>query len=79
MTTTVAVASRWRASPRRLASLLFGLAVFGAGEACLVASELGNSPWTVFAQGVSLHTGIGIGWVTNIIGFLVLLLWIPLR
>jgi len=40
---------------------------------------LGVDPWTVFAEGVSLHTGIGIGWMTSIIGFLVLLLWIPLR
>ena len=39
---------------------------------------LGVDPWTVFAEGVSIHTGIGIGWVTNIVGFLVLLLWIPL-
>jgi uncharacterized membrane protein YczE len=33
----------------------------------------------VFAQGLSVRTGIGIGWVTNIVGFFVLLLWIPLR
>ena len=79
MTTTVAVASRWRASPRRLASLLFGLAVFGAGEACLVASELGNSPWTVFAQGIEEQTPLSIGAATIATSFAILLLWIPLR
>jgi uncharacterized membrane protein YczE len=79
LTTTVAVASRWRASPRRLASLLLGLAVFGAGEACLVASELGNSPWSVFAQGVSRQTPLSIGAATIAMSFAILLLWIPLR
>jgi uncharacterized membrane protein YczE len=79
LTTTVAVASRWRASPRRLASLLLGLAVFGAGEACLVASELGNSPWTVFAQGLSKQTPLSIGAATVAMSFAILLLWIPLR
>ena len=79
MTTTVAVASRWRASPRRLASLLFGLCVFGAGEACLVSSALGNSPWSVFAQGVAHQTPLSIGAATVATSFALLLLWIPLR
>lgn len=72
-------ASRWRASPRRLASLIFGLAIFGAGDACLVASELGNSPWTVFAEGVSVQTPLSVGAATIATSFVVLLLWIPLR
>src|SRR5690606_41483773 len=46
--------SRWRASPARLLRLLVGLSVFGAGEACLVAARLGNSPWTVLSEGVAL-------------------------
>jgi uncharacterized membrane protein YczE len=64
---------------RRVLQLLIGLALYGTGCALTIEAGLGVDPWTVFAQGVSLHTGIGIGWVTNIIGFLVLLLWIPLR
>jgi uncharacterized membrane protein YczE len=64
---------------RRVIQLLVGLVLYGAGCAFTVEAGLGNDPWTVFAQGVSIHVGIGIGWVTNIIGFLVLLLWIPLR
>src|SRR4051794_31882364 len=76
---TVAVASRWRASPRRLAALLLGLCLFGAGEACLVASELGNSPWSVFAQGVSEQTPLTIGAATIAMSFAILLLWIPLH
>ena len=70
--------SRWRPSPRRLVLLVAGLFVFGAGEACLVASELGNSPWSVFAQGVSTRTPLSIGAATVVTSFVILLLWIPL-
>lgn len=45
----------------------------------MVAAELGNSPWTVFAEGVSLNTPLGVGAATVVISFLVLLAWIPLR
>jgi uncharacterized membrane protein YczE len=45
----------------------------------LVASELGNSPWTVLAEGVAVQTPIAVGAATVAISFLVLLMWIPLR
>lgn len=64
---------------RRVIQLLVGLALYGFADGLCIQAGLGLDPWTVFAQGVSLHTGIGIGWITNIIGLLVLLLWIPLR
>ncbi|MFS0732861.1 hypothetical protein ABC304_12765 [Microbacterium sp. 1P10UB] len=64
---------------RRVLQLLIGLLLYGTGCALTVEAGLGVDPWTVFAQGVSIHTGVGIGWITNIIGFLVLLVWIPLR
>lgn len=69
----------WRPGLARLAVLIAGLWLFGTGEACLVAAELGNSPWTVFAQGVSLNTPLGIGAATVAISFLVLVAWVPLR
>jgi uncharacterized membrane protein YczE len=65
--------------PRRIAQLLVGLFLYGAGCALTVEAGLGVDPWTVFAEGLSMRTGIGIGWITNIVGFFVLLLWIPLR
>jgi uncharacterized membrane protein YczE len=74
-----AIASRWRASPARLARLLAGLTVFGAGEGLIVAAGLGNSPWTVFAQGVAEHLGLGVGIATVGISLVILLAWIPLR
>lgn len=44
-----------------------------------MSSELGNSPWTVLAQGVSVQTPLAVGAATIVISFLVLLMWIPLR
>jgi uncharacterized membrane protein YczE len=64
---------------RRILQLLIGLMLYGAGCALTVRAGWGVDPWTVFAEGISIHTGIGIGWVTNILGGLVLLAWIPLR
>ena len=71
--------SLWRTDARTLVRLSVGLWIFGVGEACLVLAALGNSPWTVLAEGVSEQTGAGIGEVTIAISFVVLLLWIPLR
>lgn len=63
----------------RITRLVVGLALYGVGCALTVAAGLGVDPWTVFAQGISRVTGVGIGWITNIVGLAVLLLWIPLR
>lgn len=63
----------------RLARLLVGLPLYGVGCALTVAAGLGVDPWTVLAEGISLRTGLGVGWVTNALGALILLAWIPLR
>lgn len=70
--------SLWRPGPGRLARLLLGLVLFGAGEGLVTASELGNSPWTVFAEGVSLQTPLSVGTATVATSFALLLVWIPL-
>ena len=70
---------RWDLSISRVLILFFGLAIFGFGDALVVQSNLGNAPWTVFAQGLSLKTGLSLGWATFYTGFVVLLIWIPLR
>jgi len=72
------VAAHWRTDAPTLARLLAGLWVFGIGEACLILATLGNSPWTVLAEGVSEQVHVGIGAVTIALSFVVLLLWIPL-
>ena len=35
--------------------LSFGLSLFGIGEGLLLVSQTGASPWSVLAQGISLH------------------------
>ena len=71
--------SRWDLSFSRVLILFFGLAIFGLGDALVVQSNLGNAPWTVFAQGISFKTGLSLGWATFVTGCFVLLIWIPLR
>jgi uncharacterized membrane protein YczE len=65
--------------PRRISQLLVGLVLYGVADALMIRAVLGVDPWTVLSQGLALHTGLGIGVLTNIVGILVLLLWIPLR
>ncbi len=72
-------ASRWRTSPRNLGRLMVGLWLFGTGEGLVVGSALGNSPWTVLAEGVSLNTPLSVGVATIAISAAVLLAWVPLR
>lgn len=72
------MSGRWRPTPRRLAQVVFGLTLFGTGEGLVVASELGNSPWSVFAEGLEVQTPLTIGAATLLISAVVLLLWIPL-
>jgi len=64
---------------RRIVQLLVGLFLYGFAIGMMVRAGLGVSPWDVFGQGLVNLTGLSFGWVTNIVGALVLLLWIPLR
>ena len=61
--------------------LIIGLIVFGAGDAVLIAAGIGNTPWTVLAEGIAITLGEDwtIGKATFLVSVLVLLLWIPLR
>ncbi|MDX6588078.1 MAG: hypothetical protein QOI31_2551 [Solirubrobacterales bacterium] len=69
----------WRPGPFRFAILMGGLWLFGTGEAMIVAADLGNSPWTVLAEGTAENTPLEIGGATVVISFLVLCAWVPLR
>lgn len=59
--------------------LVIGLILFGLGETMLIAANVGVSPWTVLAQGISIKTGYSIGISTFIVSIGVLILWIPLK
>jgi uncharacterized membrane protein YczE len=71
--------STWSARPLTLLVLLCGLWVFGVGEAGLIDARLGNTPWTVFAEGIADHSPLDIGGATILVSVLVLVGWIPLR
>ena len=47
--------------------LCFGLTLFGLGEGLLIVSYTGASPWSVFAQGISLNVNLSIGTITLLI------------
>ena len=64
---------------QRMMVLIFGLMIFGVGEAFLVVTSLGNSPWVVLSEGISLNSNLNIGESTFLVSVVVLLLWIPLR
>ena len=64
---------------RRITQLLVGLVLYGFAISMMIRAAVGVSPWDVLSQGITKQTGIPFGWVTNIIGGVVLLLWIPIR
>lgn len=63
----------------RLVNLYVGLVLFGVSMAMLVEAHLGVMPWDVLHQGISRHTGWSLGTTVIVVGFVALLLWIPLR
>ena len=63
----------------RMMVLIFGLMIFGIGEAFLVVTSLGNSPWVVLSEGISLNSNLNIGQATFFVSLMVLFLWIPLK
>ena len=64
---------------RRVAQLLVGLFAYGFAIAMMIRAAIGISPWDVLSQGIVLHTGLNYAVITNAVGALVLLLWIPIR
>ena len=59
--------------------LVLGLILFGIGEALLITSNLGVSPWFVLHQGLAFKTGYTIGITTFFVSVAVLLFWFPLK
>jgi uncharacterized membrane protein YczE len=65
--------------PRRLLQLYVGLVAYGASMALLVRSALGNMPWDVLHQGLARQIHLSLGTMSEVVGALVLLAWVPLR
>ena len=77
--TTWSAPSYWTVRPKTFLILISGLFMMGIGSSLIVQSNLGNPPWTVLAQGISLQAGITLGWAFFIVSCFVLLIWLPLK
>ena len=64
---------------KTLVILIIGLWVFGTGDAFLIAAGIGNTPWTVLAEGIAISIDWSVGQTTFLVSVLVLMLWIPLK
>ncbi|KMS51830.1 membrane protein [Novosphingobium barchaimii LL02] len=64
---------------RRLFQLLWGLALYGISMALMLQANLGLDPWDVLHQGLAPRLALSFGMTVNVLGLIVLLLWIPLR
>lgn len=71
--------SNWKVSAKTLFVLVLGLWLFGTGEALLIDASIGQSPWTVLADGLAKTLKMSIGETTFLTSIVVLLLWIPLK
>lgn len=64
---------------KRVVRCVIGLVACGVGVTMLVLGDVGLAPWDVLHQGITERTGIGIGTVSILVGFGLLLVWIPLQ
>jgi uncharacterized membrane protein YczE len=58
---------------------MLALAIFGCGEGLLVVANLGPTPWTVLAQGLTHQWHWSLGYTTLFCSAVVFVGWIPLR
>jgi uncharacterized membrane protein YczE len=79
-------ALQWRDAPvsrrelvRRVPRCVGGLFCFALGIALFFHSQLGTGPWDVLHGGLSKSSGLPVGLIINIVGLVVLPLWIPLK
>lgn len=78
LATSLRTADRLRWA-RRIVQLVVGLFLYGIAISLMVRAGIGVGPWDVLTLGVVAHTGWDYGLITNIIGAIVLLFWIPIR
>jgi uncharacterized membrane protein YczE len=78
-------ALQWRDAPvsrqeliRRVPRCVGGLFCFSFGISLFFHSQLGTGPWDVLHGGLSNRSGLPVGLVINIVGLVLLPLWIPL-
>lgn len=65
----------WSFRPISLIVLCFGFILCGTGESLLFRSALGNSPWTLLADGIAKQTHLDVAFVSLLISVFILALW----
>ena len=70
---------QWTTRPATLVAVTLGNWLYGTGEALFINANIGQTPGTVLAQGISSHLGVSVAWSTFYISVAVMLLWVPLR
>lgn len=70
---------QWSLRPATLVAVTAGNWLYGTGEALFINANFGQTPGTVFAQGIAQQTGASIAWATFYVSVGVMLLWVPLR
>jgi uncharacterized membrane protein YczE len=63
----------------RLARCVAGLLICGLGIALIISADIGLAPWDVLHKGISRHTDLAVGSVLIVVGFALLVVWVPLR
>lgn len=66
-------------SLRSMTRLMLGLFIYGLALAMVIKAQIGVPPWDVFAQGISVTSGITYGQASIVVSVIVLLAWIPLK
>jgi len=56
-----------------------GLSLCAVAIAAMIRADLGLGPWDVLHQGLSVSSGMSVGAATILFGYLLMLLWFPLR
>ncbi|WP_204402142.1 YczE/YyaS/YitT family protein [Alkaliphilus hydrothermalis] len=62
----------WLVFGKKLPSLFFGLAVYALAVLLMRDAGLGMNPWGVFHMGVSNHTPLSLGQVTQLTGLVII-------
>lgn len=66
-------------SLKSMTRLMLGLFIYGLALAMVIKAQIGVPPWDVFAQGISVTSGITYGQASIVVSVIVLLAWIPLK
>ncbi|MCT8976439.1 membrane protein [Clostridium sp. CX1] len=59
---------------KKMPSLMFGLLLYSIGILLTLYSKLGMSPWDVFHMGIVQHSSLTLGQVSELTGFVILLI-----